>query len=54
MAHKGGHVEVLHPITLWNPKPRADAVAVGTFWQVRHANRLPLPRGAIMDGGKNN
>ena len=54
MAHKGGHVEVLCPAVLRDPKPRADAVAVGTFWQVRHANRLPLTLGAIMDGGKNN
>ena len=54
MAHKGGHVEVLCPAILRDPKPRADAVAVGTFWQVRHIDRLPLPLGAVMDDGEYN
>jgi hypothetical protein len=54
MTHKGGHLEVLSPAILRDPKPRTNAVAVGTFWQVRHVDRLPLPLGAVMDDGENN
>jgi hypothetical protein len=54
MTHKGGHVEVLSPAILRDLKPRAYAVAVGTFWQVRHVDWLPLPLGAVMDDGENN
>ncbi len=48
MADERGHVEVLCPTSLWEPKPHADAVAVGTCWQVRDVNVLPLPLGTIM------
>jgi len=53
MAHKGGHVEIFRPTILRNPKPRTDAFAVGTCWQVRHVDRLPLPLGAVMYDRKN-
>ena len=48
MTDERGHVEVLCPTSLWDPKPRADTVAVGTCWQVRDVDGLPLPLGTIM------
>ncbi len=48
MADKRGHVEVLCPASLWETKPCTDAVAVGTCWQVRDIDGLPLPFGTVM------
>ncbi len=53
VANEGCHVEVLRTAILWYPKPRADAVAVGTFRKIWHVDRLPLPLGTVVDDGKN-
>ena len=53
-AHEGGHVEVVEPAVLGDPKPSADAVSVGAFRQHWHGHvLLALPLGAVVHDGEN-